>query len=130
MRGPAACLPVACLLLQLQAAGCFSGDNDHFLAIHQRKSGKPVFIYRQVQNVEKSLDTNSQKIYKHAFHSSSHAKISKLHPAIIVKSTFPRPAYDPSLNLLAMTGQELEVENLPIPATNVIVVLPGLSLAL
>ncbi|XP_038267421.1 receptor-type tyrosine-protein phosphatase R isoform X1 [Dermochelys coriacea] len=128
MRRPAACLPVACLLLQLQlqlqlqAAGCFSGDNDHFLAIHQRKSGKPVFIYHHVQSVEKSLDTNSQKIYKHNFHSSSYAKISKLHPAIIVKSTFPRPAHDPSLNLLAMTGQEPEVENLPIPASNVIVV--------
>uniref|UniRef100_A0A8C3HI25 protein-tyrosine-phosphatase n=1 Tax=Chrysemys picta bellii TaxID=8478 RepID=A0A8C3HI25_CHRPI len=117
-----ACFPVVCLLLHLQVAGCFSGDNDHFLAIHQRKSGKPVFIYRHVQSVEKSLDANSQKIYKHTFHSSSHAKISKLHPAIIVKSTFPRPAYDPSLNLLAMTGEEPEVENLPIPATNVIVV--------
>ncbi|XP_034627339.1 receptor-type tyrosine-protein phosphatase R [Trachemys scripta elegans] len=117
-----ACFPVVCLLLHLQVAGCFSGDNDHFLAIHQRKSGKPVFIYRHVQSVEKSLDANSQKIYKHNFHSSSHAKISKLHPAIIVKSTFPRPAYDPSLNLLAMTGEEPEVENLPIPATNVIVV--------
>ncbi|TFK11298.1 keratin-like protein KRT222 [Platysternon megacephalum] len=126
MRRTAACFPVVCLLLHLQAAGCFSGDHDHFLAIHQRKSGKPVFIYRHVQSVEKSLDTNSQKIYKHNFHSSSHAKISKLHPAIIVKSTFPRPAYDPSLNLLAMTGQEPEVENLPIPATNVIVVYIGI----
>ncbi|XP_074916024.1 receptor-type tyrosine-protein phosphatase R isoform X3 [Chelonoidis abingdonii] len=122
MRRTAACVPVVCLLLHLQAAGCFSGDSDHFLAIHQRKSGKPVFIYRHVQSVEKSLDSDSQKIYKHNFHSSSHAKISNLHPAIIVKSTFPRPAYDPSLNLLAMTAQEPEVENLPIPATNVIVV--------
>lgn len=109
-------------MFSLLSTGCFSGDNDHFLAIHQQKSGKPVFIYRHVQSVEKSLDTNSQKIYKHNFHSSSYAQISKLHPAIIVKSTFPRPAYDPSLNLLAMTGQEPEVENLPIPASNVIVV--------
>ncbi|KAK2523697.1 hypothetical protein Q9966_011994 [Columba livia] len=101
---------------------CFSGDNDHFLAIHQRRSGKPVFIYHHVQSVEKSLDTDSYKNSKQNFHSSSHTKISKLHPAIIVKSAFPRPAYDPSLNLLAMTGQDLEVENLPIPATNVIVV--------
>ncbi|XP_050791181.1 receptor-type tyrosine-protein phosphatase R isoform X2 [Gopherus flavomarginatus] len=122
MRRTAACLPVVCLLLHLQAAGCFSGDSDHFLAIHQRKSGKPVFIYHHVQSVEKSLDSDSQKIYKHNFHSSSHAKISNLHPAIIVKSTVPRRAYDPSLNLLAMTAQEPEVENLPIPATNVIVV--------
>ncbi|XP_066849103.1 receptor-type tyrosine-protein phosphatase R isoform X1 [Anser cygnoides] len=122
MRRAAACLRALCLLLQLRAAGCFSGDNDHFLAIHQRKSGKPVFIYHHVQNVEKSLDTDSYKNSKQNFHSSSHTKINKLHPAIIVKSTFPRPAYDPSLNLLAMAGQDLEVENLPIPATNVIVV--------
>ncbi|XP_029858870.1 receptor-type tyrosine-protein phosphatase R isoform X2 [Harpia harpyja] len=122
MRRAAACLRALCLLLQLRASGCFSGDNDHFLAIHQRKSGKPVFIYHHVQSVEKSLDTDSYKNSKQNFHSSSHSKISKLHPAIIVKSTFPRPAYDPSLNLLAMTGQDLEVENLPIPATNVIVV--------
>lgn len=40
----------------------------------------------------------------------------------MVKSAFVRPAYDPSLNLLAMAGQDLEVENLPIPAANVIVV--------
>ncbi|XP_035191393.1 receptor-type tyrosine-protein phosphatase R isoform X2 [Oxyura jamaicensis] len=122
MRRAAACLRALCLLLQLRAAGCFSGDNDHFLAIHQRKSGKPVFIYHHVQSVEKSLDTDSYKNSKQNFHSSSHTKINKLHPAIIVKSTFPRPAYDPSLNLLAMAGQDLEVENLPIPATNVIVV--------
>ncbi|XP_069629874.1 receptor-type tyrosine-protein phosphatase R isoform X2 [Haliaeetus albicilla] len=122
MRRAAACLRALCLLLQLRASGCFSGDNDHFLAIHQRKSGKPVFVYHHVQSVEKSLDTDSYKNSKQNFHSSSHSKISKLHPAIIVKSTFPRPAYDPSLNLLAMTGQDLEVENLPIPATNVIVV--------
>uniref|UniRef100_A0A672TPI1 protein-tyrosine-phosphatase n=1 Tax=Strigops habroptila TaxID=2489341 RepID=A0A672TPI1_STRHB len=101
---------------------CVSGDNDHFLAIHQRKSGKPVFIYQHVQSVEKSLDTDSYKNSKQNFRSSSHTKINKLHPAIIVKSALPRPAYDPSLNLLAMTGQDLEVENLPIPATNVIVV--------
>nr|XP_028602791.1 receptor-type tyrosine-protein phosphatase R isoform X3 [Podarcis muralis] len=114
----AACLPVACLLLQLQAAGCFSGDNDHFLAIHQRMSRKPIFIYHHVQSVEKSLDTSDQKDYGHNSHLSSHGKISKLHPAVIVK-----PAYEPSLNLLAMTGDEdQEVENLPIPAANVITV--------
>ncbi|XP_068791730.1 receptor-type tyrosine-protein phosphatase R isoform X2 [Struthio camelus] len=122
MRRAAACLRALCLLLHLRAAGCFSGNNDHFLAIHQRKSGKPVFIYHHVQSLEKSLDTDSYKNSKHSFHSSFRTKVSKLHPAIIVKSTFPRPAYDPSLNLLAMTGQDLEVENLPIPAANVIVV--------
>ncbi|NWJ08245.1 PTPRR phosphatase, partial [Crypturellus undulatus] len=105
------------------STGCFSGDNDHFLAIHQLKSRKPMFIYHHVQSLEKSLDTDNYKNSKHRFHSSSHPKIRQLHPAIIVKSTFPRPAYDPSsLNLLAMTGQDPEVENLPIPATNIIVV--------
>lgn len=102
--------------------GCFSGDNDHFLAVHQRKSGKPIFIYHHVQSIEKSLDTSDQKDYRLKSHLSSHAKISKLHPAIILKSTFSRPAYDPSLNLLAMTGEDQEVENLPVPATNVITV--------
>lgn len=100
--------------------GCFSGDNDHFLAIDRRKSGKPIFMYHHVQSIEKSLDTSDQKDDGLKSHLSSHAKISKLQPAIILKSTFSRPAYDPSLNLLAMTGEDQEVENLPVPATNVI----------
>lgn len=81
-----------------------------------------MFIYHHVESVEKSLDTDSYKDSKQNFHSSSHTKMSKLHPAIIVKSAFPRSVYDPSLNLLAMTGQDLEVENLPIPTRNVIIV--------
>ncbi|VCW67722.1 unnamed protein product, partial [Gulo gulo] len=32
--------PALCLLLNLHAAGCFSRNNDQFLAIHQKKSGK------------------------------------------------------------------------------------------
>lgn len=80
-----------------------------------------MFIYHHVESVEKSLDTDSYKDSKQNFR-SSHTKISKLHPAIIVKSAFPRSVYDPSLNLLAMTGEDLEVENLPIPTTNVIIV--------
>ncbi|XP_036616625.1 receptor-type tyrosine-protein phosphatase R-like [Trichosurus vulpecula] len=114
--------PALCLLVNLHAAGCFSGDSDHLLAIHQRKIGKPVFIYHHAQTIEKSLDTSHEKTYKHSFHSPSHMQTSKRHPGIIVKSTFTRPAYDPSLNLLAMTGQDLEVENLPIPEANVIIV--------
>ncbi|XP_061062571.1 receptor-type tyrosine-protein phosphatase R isoform X2 [Eubalaena glacialis] len=110
--------PALCLLLH--AAGCLSRNNDHFLAIHQKKSGKPAFIYHRSQDIEKSLDIAPQKIQTHSYHSSSKAQISKRHQ--IVNSAFPRPAYDPSLNLLAMAGQDLEVENLPIPAANVIVV--------
>ncbi|XP_059881223.1 receptor-type tyrosine-protein phosphatase R isoform X2 [Delphinus delphis] len=110
--------PALCLLLH--AAGCLSRNNDHFLAIHQKKSGKPAFIYHHSQDIEKSLDIAPQNIQKHSYHSSSKAQISKRHQ--IVNSAFPRPAYDPSLNLLAMAGQDHEVENLPIPAANVIVV--------
>uniref|UniRef100_A0ABI7X1D3 protein-tyrosine-phosphatase n=1 Tax=Felis catus TaxID=9685 RepID=A0ABI7X1D3_FELCA len=116
----AVCLPALCLLLNLHAAGCFSRNNDQVLAIQQKKSGKPVFTYHHSQDIEKSLDITPQKIYKHTYHSSSKAQINKRHQ--IVNSAFPRPAYDPSLNLLAMAGQDLEVENLPIPAANVIVV--------
>ncbi|XP_077654823.1 receptor-type tyrosine-protein phosphatase R isoform X2 [Urocitellus parryii] len=112
--------PALCLLLNLHAAGCFSGNNDRFWAIHQKKSGKPVFIYHRSQDIEKSLDITPQKIYKHSYPSSSETQIGKRHH--IVNSAFPRPAYDPSLNLLAVAGQDLEVENLPIPAANVIVV--------
>lgn len=108
------------MFLLLLVSGCFSRNHDQFLAIHQRKSGKPAFIYHHSQDIEKSLDIAPQKIYKHSYHSSSKAQINKQHQ--IVNSAFPRPAYDPSLNLLAVAGQDLEVENLPIPAANVIVV--------
>ncbi|KAK2492474.1 hypothetical protein MC885_000220 [Smutsia gigantea] len=111
--------PALCLLLNLHAAGCFPRNNDHLLAI-QQKSGKPAFIYHHSQDIEKSLDIAPQKTYEHSYHSSSEAQISK--HGQIVDSAFPRPAYDPSLNLLAVAGQDLEVENLPIPAADVIVV--------
>ncbi|XP_060268763.1 receptor-type tyrosine-protein phosphatase R isoform X2 [Ovis aries] len=112
--------PVLCLLLSLHAAGCLARNNDHFWAIHQRKNGKPAFIYHHSQDIEKSLDIAPQKIHKYNYHSSSEAQIGKHHQ--IVNSAFPKPAYDPSLNLLAMAGQDLEVENRPVPAANVIVV--------
>ena len=101
-------------------SGCLARNNDHFLAIHQKKSGKPAFIYHHSQDIEKSLDIAPQKIHKHNYHSSSEAQIGRHHQ--IVNSAFPKPAYDPSLNLLAMAGQDLEVENRPVPAANVIVV--------
>ncbi|KAM9760139.1 receptor-type tyrosine-protein phosphatase R isoform 2-T2 [Dama dama] len=112
--------PALCLLLSLHAAGCLSRNNDHFLAIRQKKSGKPAFIYHHSQDIEKSLDIAPQKTHKHNYHSSSEAQIGKHHQ--IVNSAFPKPAYDTSLNLLAMAGQDLEVENRPVPAANVIVV--------
>jgi receptor-type tyrosine-protein phosphatase R len=89
------------------------------LAIRQKKSWKPVFIYDHSQDIKKSLDI-AQEAYKHNYHSPSEVQISKHHQ--IINSAFPRPAYDPSLNLLAESDQDLEIENLPIPAANVIVV--------
>ncbi|XP_029453042.1 receptor-type tyrosine-protein phosphatase R [Rhinatrema bivittatum] len=114
------CLPALCLLLQLQAAGCFSGENDQFLAIHQKTSGKPIFIYHHVQSIEKSLDAGSQKKNEHGFLSPPHFRRNRLHPAVILKSTFPRSAYDPSLNLLAVNHQDVEIEALPVPGANMI----------
>lgn len=108
--------------------GCFSGDNDHIMAIHQRKSRNPIFIYHHVQSVEKSLDMSDQRDYGHNSHLHFHAKISKLHPALMVKSAFSQPGHDSSLNLLAMTGEDQEVENLPIPAANVITVVSSFCL--
>lgn len=88
-----------------------------------------MFIYHRAQSIEKSLDTSDQKYYGKNFHLPSHVKIGKLHPAIIVKSAFSRPAFDPSLNLLAMTGEHQEVENLPIPAANVITMVRTFALS-
>lgn len=85
-----------------------------------------MFIYDHSQDIKKSLDI-AQEAYKHNYPAPSEVQISKRHQ--IIDSAFPRPAYDPSLNLLAASGQDLEIENLPIPAANVIVVvstkLPG-----
>ncbi|MEE6480594.1 hypothetical protein FKM82_012616 [Ascaphus truei] len=114
--------PVLCLLLFTQAAECFSGDNDHFLAIHQ-KSGNPRFIYRHVQTIEKSLDLERQKMPEHNFHSPTHLKASQFIPAIFVKSALLRSSHDQALNLLAANDPDIEVENLPIPQTNVILVM-------
>ncbi|KAL6032257.1 hypothetical protein STEG23_034519 [Scotinomys teguina] len=98
---------------------CSLGNSDHFLAIHQKKNWKPAFIHRHSQDIEKSLEI-AQEAYKQNYHSPAEVQISKRHQ--IVNSAFPRPAYDPSLDLLAVSGQELQIENLPIPAANVIVV--------
>ncbi|XP_077631390.1 receptor-type tyrosine-protein phosphatase R-like [Crocuta crocuta] len=119
-RGEYGIIDIFIIHLPIHVQGCFSGNNDQLLAIRQ-KSGKPAFTFYHSQDIQKSLDIAPQKMYKHSYHSSSKAQINKNHQ--IVNSAFPRPAYDPSLNLLAMAGQDLEVENLPIPAANVIVVI-------
>ncbi|KAM4748127.1 receptor-type tyrosine-protein phosphatase R isoform 2-T2 [Rhinophrynus dorsalis] len=117
------CFPVLCLLLFTQAAECFSGDNDHFLAINHRRIGKPRFFYRQVQNIEKSLDLERQKMPAYNFHSPSNPKVSTLIPAVFDKSAFPRMAHNQALNLLAANDPDVEVENLQIPQANVILVM-------
>ncbi|XP_068128852.1 receptor-type tyrosine-protein phosphatase R [Hyperolius riggenbachi] len=116
------CFPVLCLLL-FTAAECFSGDNDHFLAIRERKSGKPRFIYSHVHNIEKSLDLGRQKMPEHNFHSPTQLHGFKLLPALYMKSSFPRSPHDQALNLLASEDSDVEVENLPIPESCVILVM-------
>ncbi|XP_069484349.1 receptor-type tyrosine-protein phosphatase R isoform X2 [Ambystoma mexicanum] len=108
------------LLLRLHVAVCFSGDNDHFLAIHQRRSGKPLFIYHHAQSIEKSLETVPLKVSNQYGRPSFHSKMRIPHPGVMARSTFP--AYDPSLNLVAVTNQDLDTEDLPVPESSLIVV--------
>lgn len=115
-------LPMLSLLLQLRCAVCFSGDSDHFLAIHQRKSERPLFIYHRVQNIEKSLKSGHVAMNNQNSHPRFHSKMKMLHPGVIAKSTFPRSAYDPSLNLLAVNNEGSEIEELSVPEASVIVV--------
>nr|DBA31129.1 TPA: hypothetical protein GDO54_007029 [Pyxicephalus adspersus] len=113
---------VLCLLL-FTAADCFSGDNDHFLAIRERKNWKSRFIYSHVQSIEKSLDLERQKMPEHKFHSPANQKGSKLFPAFYMKSAFPRSSHNQALNLLASEDPDVEIENLPIPESCVILVM-------
>nr|XP_006013571.1 PREDICTED: receptor-type tyrosine-protein phosphatase R-like [Latimeria chalumnae] len=113
-------LLLALSLLQLQLAGCFSGDKDHYLAVHRSRNGEPVFFYHQ--DMDESPDIASLKMHKSYFHSPSLARISKLHPAMIIKSTYPRASRDRSLNFLVRTEQDLEIENLHVPAADLIIV--------
>ncbi|KAM5170210.1 receptor-type tyrosine-protein phosphatase R [Mantella aurantiaca] len=114
--------PVLCLLL-CTAADCFSGDSDHFLAIRERKNGKSRFIYSHVQSIEKSLDLERQKMPEHNFHSPANLKGSKLFPALYMKSAFPRSSHNQALNLLASEDRDVEIENLLIPESCVILVM-------
>uniref|UniRef100_A0A6I8S3N7 protein-tyrosine-phosphatase n=1 Tax=Xenopus tropicalis TaxID=8364 RepID=A0A6I8S3N7_XENTR len=115
-------LPFLCCLLFIRATECFSGDNDHLLAVHQRKSGRPRFIYHHVQSIEKSLDLERQKLSDQNFHMPSHLHVGKFHPAGFDKSSFPR-SHNRAQNLLAPSDTEVDVENLPIPQANVILVM-------
>ncbi|CAH2277887.1 receptor-type tyrosine- phosphatase R [Pelobates cultripes] len=116
------CFPVLFLLL-VTTAECFSGDQDRFFTIHQRKSGKPKFIFRHVQSIEKSFELESQKMPDRNFHSPTHLRMSKFLPAAFVKSAFPRTTHDQAMNLLASYDPDVEVENLPIPQAKVILVM-------
>ncbi|XP_077324846.1 receptor-type tyrosine-protein phosphatase R isoform X1 [Lithobates pipiens] len=122
MHNNCCCFPVLCLLL-FTAAECFSGDNDNFLAIRERKNGKSRFIYSHVQSIEKSLDLERQKMPEHNFHSPSNLKGSKLFPALYMKSAFPRSSHNQALNLLASEDRDVEIEDLPIAESCVILVM-------
>ncbi|XP_040265842.1 receptor-type tyrosine-protein phosphatase R [Bufo bufo] len=116
------CFPVLCLLL-FTAAECFSGDHDHILAVREKRTWKPRFIYSHVQSIEKSLDLERQKKPEHNFHSSAHLKISKYIEPKFVSSAFPRSTHDQPLNLLASEDRDVQVENLPVPQSSVILVM-------
>ncbi|OCT88923.1 receptor-type tyrosine-protein phosphatase R [Xenopus laevis] len=114
-------LPLMCFLLFIQATEGFSGDNDHFMAIHYRKSGRPRFIYHRVQSIEKSLDLNRQ-LSDHNFNTPAHLHVGKFLPAGFDKAAFPR-SHNRAQNLLAPSDTDVKVENLPIPQANVILVM-------
>ncbi|KAG8439680.1 hypothetical protein GDO86_005744 [Hymenochirus boettgeri] len=116
-------LPVLCFLLFTHVTECFSGDNDPFLDVYQRKSGKPMFIYTHVQSIEKSLDLERRMISDHNFHTPVHHHAGKYFPELYAKSAFPRSPNNQAMNLLAPSDPDVEVEEQPIPQANVILVM-------
>ncbi|XP_066580464.1 receptor-type tyrosine-protein phosphatase R [Amia ocellicauda] len=119
MQGRGAFLAAVYVLLHLKIAGCFSGDNDHFLAIHRRKSERPILIYRHVEDIEKGAGMEAMD-KQNIFHSPSHARISKLRPGMMVKSRFPDATDDQTISLLARTDHDLQVENAPVSARHLV----------
>ncbi|MGH0136438.1 UNVERIFIED_CONTAM: hypothetical protein FKN15_049907 [Acipenser sinensis] len=100
MQGRLGFMVVVGVLLRLKIAGCFSGDQDDFLTIHQRRSERPLVFYPPAEEgIEKSVELDGLGVQRNLFHSLSHARISKLRPAMIVKSTFPQASHDQSISL-------------------------------
>ncbi|XP_067855537.1 receptor-type tyrosine-protein phosphatase R-like [Heptranchias perlo] len=120
------CFLVVCALLRLQTAGCFSGDHEHFKTRSQRKSvssGKSVIIYHHVQSIDKSVDLSDIEMQRSRINMplfSKYTDRSRPHPAMIVKSTFPRVSNERSIHFIANDDQRLEIENLPIPEGDLI----------
>ncbi|XP_041114158.1 receptor-type tyrosine-protein phosphatase R-like isoform X1 [Polyodon spathula] len=111
MQGGRGFMVVVGVLFRLKIVGCFSGDQDDFFMIHQQRSERPLVFYPPAEEgIEKSVELDGQR---NLFHSLSHARISKLRPAMIVKSTFPQASHDQSISLLATIDQDLEIENKP-----------------
>ncbi|XP_053572760.1 receptor-type tyrosine-protein phosphatase R [Bombina bombina] len=115
--------PLLCFLLISQTAESFSGDHAQFLTIHQRRTGKLRLPFSHAQDIEKSIDLGREKMPDIHFFSPSHLKVTKFIPAAFVRSDFPRSTHDQPLNLLASNDPDVEVENLPIPRANVILVM-------
>ncbi|MGH0136047.1 UNVERIFIED_CONTAM: hypothetical protein FKN15_060025, partial [Acipenser sinensis] len=104
-------------------SGCFSGDQDGFLTIHQRRSERPLVFYPPAEEgIEKNVELDGLGVQRNLFHSLSHARISKVRPAMIVKSTFPQASHDQSISLLARIDQDLEIENEPVSDEDMIIV--------
>ncbi|XP_067906523.1 receptor-type tyrosine-protein phosphatase R-like [Heterodontus francisci] len=117
---------VVCALLRFQTAGCFSGDQEHFKTKSQRKSvssGKPVVTYHQGQSIDEGLDLSGIEMPRSTIKMPSFRKYMdriRPHPAMIVKSTFPKVSNEQSIHFVANNDQRLEIEKLPVPEDDMI----------
>ncbi|XP_043565684.1 receptor-type tyrosine-protein phosphatase R-like isoform X2 [Chiloscyllium plagiosum] len=115
-----------CALLQLQIAGCFSGDQEYFKIRSQKKSasnGKPMMIYQKVQSINKGLDLSSTEMPRSTIKMpplSKYTDQSRPHPAMIVKSVLPRVSNERSIHFVTNNDHQLEIEKLPIPEDDLI----------
>ncbi|KAI1882071.1 hypothetical protein AGOR_G00246910 [Albula goreensis] len=114
MRARSGFLVVVYALLQLEIAGCFSGDHDRFMTIERGWSEWPF--------PERNWDLGSGGRHRGPFHSLSHARIGKLRPAAILESRFRQAPRDESISLLARTDHEVQVENAPVSARHTVTV--------
>ncbi|KAJ8392041.1 hypothetical protein AAFF_G00083510 [Aldrovandia affinis] len=114
MRGRSGLLAVVYAFLQLEIAGCFSGDHDRFMTAQHRRSEWPF--------LERTLDLGAGEGHRGPFHSLSHARISKLRPAAIVGSHFRQAPRGHGISLLARTDHEVQVENAPVSAQHTVTV--------
>ncbi|XP_039615845.1 receptor-type tyrosine-protein phosphatase R [Polypterus senegalus] len=122
MRGRHVFVAALYMLAHLRTIGCFSGDDDPFGTVHQHEPKKPFIFYQDTEDSDGGLGLDDIDKLKNIFHSASTARINKLRPELFLKTSFRKAANVPTVNLLARTDEDLEVENVPLPSRDVIVV--------